>query len=250
MCVCLFTGSASRLSRKSTYHHCTLLYSADCAALTAVLRPSCPGIHSNATPSVPSPVTNLLDHVPTLQWEELLNSLAHQYRTGAQLFACNSSEVCPLLVVDCNSQNNMFFPLFSEFNFSTASTIVDPDDETAFPGLSQAAAELRSWEWMFGKTPKFSVQAPLDLMEDRSLAHSLGQLQMTIKNGVIESCDLNVPADWLPQWQCSKLSSVLIGERFCRHRAASAITTMLRCENGDLQNRLHNLCDALVAVMG
>lgn len=120
MCVCLFTGSASRLSRKSTYHHCTLLYSADCAALTAVLRPSCPGIHSNATPSVPSPVTNLLDHVPTLQWEELLNSLAHQYRTGAQLFACNSSEVCPLLVVDCNSQNNMSFFFFLSFQSLTS----------------------------------------------------------------------------------------------------------------------------------
>lgn len=85
--LCLFAGSASRLSRKSSYHHCTLLYSADRSALSAVLRPSCPGIHSNATPSVPSPVTNLLDHVPALQWEELLNSLAQQYRTGTELFA-------------------------------------------------------------------------------------------------------------------------------------------------------------------
>lgn len=142
------------------------------------------------------------------------------------------------------------FFLSSEFNFSAASTFVDPDDKSAFPGLNQAAAELRSWEWMFGKTPKFSVQATLDLTEDRSLAHSSGQLQMTIKNGVIESCELDVPADWLPHRLCSELSSVLIGERFCRHRAAAAITTLLRCENGDLQNRLHNLSDTLLAVMG
>lgn len=73
---------------------------------------------------------------------------------------------------------------------------------------------------------------------------------MTIKNGVIESCGLDVPADWLPRRLCSELSSVLIGERFCRQRAAAAITTLLRCENGDLQNRLHHLCDTLVAVMG
>lgn len=145
---------------------------------------------------------------------------------------------------------NVIFFLSSEFNCSAASTFVDPDDKSAFPGLTQAAAELRSWEWMFGKTPKFSVQATLDLMDDRSLAHSSGQLQMTIKNGVIESCELDVPADWLPQRLCSELSSVLIGERFCRHRAAAAITTLLRSENADLQNRLHNLCDTLVAVMG
>lgn len=83
----MFAGSASRLGRKSSYHHCTLLYSADRSTLAAVLRPSCPGIHSNATPSVPSPVTNLLEHSQTLQWEELLNSVVHQYGTGTELFA-------------------------------------------------------------------------------------------------------------------------------------------------------------------
>lgn len=82
--IAVFAGSASRLSRKSSYHHCTLLYSADRSALTAVLRPSCPGIQSNATPSVPSPVTNLLEHAPTLEWEELLDSVVHQYRTGTR----------------------------------------------------------------------------------------------------------------------------------------------------------------------
>lgn len=82
----LFAGSASRLSRKSSYHHCTLLYSADRSALAAALRPARPGIHSNATPSVPSPVANLLEHAPTLQWEELLDSVARQYRTGTELW--------------------------------------------------------------------------------------------------------------------------------------------------------------------
>lgn len=81
----MFAGSASRLSRKSSYHHCTLLHSADRSALAAVLRPSFLGIHSNATPSVPSPVANLLDHAPTLQWEELLDALVHQYNAGTLL---------------------------------------------------------------------------------------------------------------------------------------------------------------------
>lgn len=143
-----------------------------------------------------------------------------------------------------------FSSKYSEFNLGIASTHVDPHDESVFPGLSQAAAELRSWEWMFGKTPKFSIQTILKLMDDGSLSHSSGQLQLTVKNGVIESCELDVPRDWLPHRLCSELSSVLIGERFCRHRAAAAITALLRCEKGDVQNRLHNLCDALVAVMG
>lgn len=81
----VLSGTASRLSRTSSYHHCTLLHSADRSTLSAVLRPSCPGIHSNATPSVPSPVTNLLDHAPTLKWEELLEAVAHQYGSGTLL---------------------------------------------------------------------------------------------------------------------------------------------------------------------
>uniref|UniRef100_A0A3Q3X5J0 BPL/LPL catalytic domain-containing protein n=1 Tax=Mola mola TaxID=94237 RepID=A0A3Q3X5J0_MOLML len=212
------SGTASRLCRKSSYHHCTLLHSADRSALTEVLRPSCRGIQSNATPSVPSPVANLLDHAPTLQWEELLNALANQYNT--------------------------------EFGFSAAATLVNPEDESAFPGLGRAAAELRSWEWTFGKTPKFSVQTALDLTDNRSSVRSSGRLHAEVKNGVIESCELDVPADWLPRQLSGELSGVLVGERFCRHRAAAAIAVLLRFESGELQNRLHKLCDSVVSVMG
>uniref|UniRef100_UPI0037E9AA67 lipoyl amidotransferase LIPT1, mitochondrial n=1 Tax=Semicossyphus pulcher TaxID=241346 RepID=UPI0037E9AA67 len=212
------SGSASRLSRKSSYHHCTLLHSADRSALSAVLRPSCPGILSNATPSVPSPVANLLDHAPTLQWEELLDALEHQYNT--------------------------------EFGFSAASTLVNPADDSMFPGLSRMEAELRSWNWTFAKTPKFSVQTALDLRDARSAARCSARLHMEIKNGVIESCELDIPAHWLPQRLSGELSGVLVGERFCGHRAAAACTALLRSESGELQDRLANLCDAVVSAMG
>lgn len=127
---------------------------------------------------------------------------------------------------------------------------VNPADESAFPGLSQATAELRTWEWTFGKTPKFSIQTVLKLMDDRSLECSTGQLHMVIKNGIIESCVLDIPSDWLPQRLSRDLSSMLVGERFCGHRVAVVVTALLRCEGGELQDRLHNLCDAVVAMMG
>ncbi|XP_039998313.1 lipoyltransferase 1, mitochondrial [Xiphias gladius] len=211
------SGTASRLSRNSSYHHCTLLHSADRSALSAVLRPSCPGILSNATPSVPSPVANLLDRAPTLQWEELLDGLVHQYN--------------------------------AEFGFSSALTLVNPADESTFPGLSRTATELRSWDWTFGKTPKFSVRTLLDLTDGRS-ARSSAQLHMEVKNGLIESCALDVPADWLPRRLSGELINVLVGERFCPHRAAAAAAVLLRSESGELQTRLHNLCDAVLSVMG
>lgn len=127
---------------------------------------------------------------------------------------------------------------------------MNPAEESVFPGLSKVAAELRSWEWTFGKTPKFSVQTVLDLMDDQSCAHSSAQLHVEVKNGTIESCKLDIPADWLPQRLSGELSGVLVGERFCQHRVAAAVIALLRSESGELQNRLHNLCDAVVSVMG
>lgn len=138
----------------------------------------------------------------------------------------------------------------SEFGLSAASTVIDPADESVFPGLGVAAAELRSWDWTFGKTPKFHIQTPLELRDDGASARSSAQLRMGVKNGVIESCELDVPAGWLPRRLSDELSGVLVGERFCQHQAAAAITALLRSESGEPQDRLHNLCDAVVSVMG
>ncbi|XP_037552309.1 lipoyltransferase 1, mitochondrial [Nematolebias whitei] len=212
------SGTASRLSRKSSYHHCTLLHSSDRPALSTVLRPSRAGIQSNATPSIPSPVTNLTDHAPSLEWDQLLEALAQQYNR--------------------------------EFGLCSASTIVDPSAESSFPGVGSMAAELRSWEWTFGKTPKFSIESRLQLTDEQLGARCPAELHMEVKNGRVDSCRLDVPADWLPLQQSRQLSDVLVGERFCPHRAAAAVTELLRSESGQLRRRLLNLCEAVVAVTG
>ncbi|XP_061540072.1 lipoyltransferase 1, mitochondrial isoform X2 [Phycodurus eques] len=212
------TGSASRISRKSSYHHCTLLHSADHSTLLPILRSSCQGVHSNATPSVPSPVANLVDHDPTLTWEALLDALADQY--SAEFGGCGTMNA------------------------------VNPADESTFPGLSRMSAELRGWDWIFGKTPKFSIQTLLKMTDDLSSAGRTVRLRLEIKHGVIESCSLDVPTCWLPHSLSSELSSVLVGQRFCPHHTAVAFSMLLRCESGEKQNRLRRLCDAILAVMG
>ena len=112
------------------------------------------------------------------------------------------------------------------------------------------AAELRRWDWTFGKTPKFSVETLLELRDEPLSARCSAQLHMEVKNGLVESCRLDVPAEWLPLWLSRQLSEVLVGERFCPHRAAAAVTELLRSESGQLNRRLQNLSEALLAVMG
>lgn len=138
----------------------------------------------------------------------------------------------------------------SEFGFSSALTLINPSDEATFPGLSRMATDLQSWEWTFGKTPKFSVQTVLDLTDSRLSARTSAELRMEVKNGLIESCELDVPADWLPRRLSGQLSAGLVGERFCPHRLAAAVSAPLRSESGELQDRLNNLCDAVLSVMG
>ncbi|XP_072290723.1 lipoyl amidotransferase LIPT1, mitochondrial [Eucyclogobius newberryi] len=212
------SGSASRLSRKASYHHCTLLHSADGSALRSVLRPSTPGIHSNATPSVVSSVTNLTDHAPSLTGPELMQALVQQYNI--------------------------------EFGVSSPLTLLDPSDESLFPGISRVASELRSWEWTFGKTPKFTIRTELNLLDDLTLERTTAQLHIELTNGLISSIDIIVQDQWLPQRLMSKLFEVLMGERFCPHRAAAAISMLIRSEQDDTQRRLHNLSNAVINVMG
>ncbi|XP_029942233.1 lipoyl amidotransferase LIPT1, mitochondrial [Salarias fasciatus] len=212
------SGTASRLCRATSYHHCTLLHSADRSALSSVLSPSCPGILSNATPSVPSPVANLRDHAPSLRLEELMDGLEQQYN--------------------------------AEFGLGAPPALVDPTDESAFPGISSMAAELRRWDWTFGRTPKFSLDAELRLLDEQTGARRPARLRLEVRGGRMDSCRLDVPADWLPERLSLALSDVLLGERFCPFRAAAAVCTLLRSESGALHARLRNLGDAVVSAMG
>lgn len=135
-----------------------------------------------------------------------------------------------------------------EFGLSAPSTFIDPEDESAFPGLSEAASELQSWEWTFGKTPKFRIETMLELVDGD--CSSTARLHVEVKNGVMESCELDVSSDWIPPPLSSELSDLLVGERFCRHRAAAVLTAALRCESGELHGRLRMLCEAVLSAMG
>lgn len=134
MVLLLFSGSASRLSRKSSYHHCTLLHSSDRSTLTTVLRPSCPGIHSNATPSVPSPVTNLVDHAPMLQWEELLDALGDRYNTGSGFWSCKNLVQTKSGIQSPVWNNQMFYwqNMFSYSKTASSSTSLKPPESVKY----------------------------------------------------------------------------------------------------------------------
>ncbi|XP_030636594.1 lipoyl amidotransferase LIPT1, mitochondrial [Chanos chanos] len=210
------SGTAAKLGRAAAYHHCTLLCSADRTTLSSVLKSTCEGIKSNATPSVPSPVKNLLDEDPTLDSNTIMEAIASRYNV--------------------------------EFGFDSPVITIDPSNETLLPGIHKMTHELRSWEWVYGRTPKFSISTDfvVDEMSDINVT-----LNIEIKNGIVESCLLDIPHDWLHPETLKEFCSLLTGSKFCPNETAVLIASFMRAnhESNELTTKIHNLFEKVVSVM-
>ncbi|KAM9454698.1 lipoyl amidotransferase LIPT1, mitochondrial [Clarias gariepinus] len=207
------SGTAARLGRTAAYHHCTLLCSADRSILSSVLKSSCAGIKSNATPSVPSPVTNLSDHDPTLTPDSLMDAIASQYN--------------------------------KEFDLDSPVLTVDPESEAPIADIHKRTSELKNWDWVYGKTPKFSICTSF------TVGNTNIGLEMNIKNGVVETCVMDVPRDWLSVDFVKEFCSSLTGVRFCPNEFSVAAAAFLRTTPSSRQHAQNTLrlCESIVSVM-
>ncbi|XP_070252770.1 lipoyl amidotransferase LIPT1, mitochondrial [Myotis yumanensis] len=190
------SGTASKIGRTTAYHHCTLLYSTDETLLSSLLKSPYQGIKSNATASIPSVVKSLSEKDPTLTSEILTDAIAAEYAA--------------------------FHHIENQIN------LINPADETRFPGINSKARELQTWEWIYGKTPKFSIVTSFNVLHEQSLLEI--KVLIDIKKGRIEICNIEAPDHWLPRKICDKLNSTFIGSKFCPIE-----TTMLT-------NGLHEAC--------
>ena len=122
------SGTAAKLSRAGAYHHCTLLVSVDTSSLHAALNNPALGpgvIETNATRSVRSPVENLANlEVGAGDAERLILRLEEAI---ARLVSEDGDIVS-----------------------------VEPCEEN-YAGLEKIVRGYESWDWIFGKSPKFTV---------------------------------------------------------------------------------------------
>lgn len=211
------SGTASKLGRTVAYHHCTLLCDADSSVLPLVLQSPCTGIQSNATPSVPSPVRNLSQAHSSLTCETVMDAVAKEYSL--------------------------------EYDNKPHIHVVDPTDETIFPGISRKKHDLCTWEWIYGKTPKFDIVTSFQILHEDSVIDV--KLSMAIKNGCIESCSIILPYQWLPKEQCDELQNILVGSKFCTSETVLLVSTLIRSSPQDyeIQTKWNILCEKLISVM-
>ncbi|KAM4797130.1 lipoyl amidotransferase LIPT1, mitochondrial [Rhinophrynus dorsalis] len=211
------SGTAAKLGRTVAYHHCTLLCNADRSLLPSVLKSPYYGIQSNATPSVPSLVRNLSEADCSLTWDVVMDAVASGY--AAQ-------------------QNN-----------KPHVHLIDPQDESLFPGIAQKKKELCTWEWIYGKTPKFGVNTSFHILFNHSFIDI--HLSLNIKNGLIETCTMDLPLQWLPEDLCKELQDTLVGSKFCPSEISLLVSTLLRTchQDAEVLAKWSMLCEKLLSIM-
>lgn len=127
------SGSAFRESRDRAFHHGTLLINANLARLANYLTPNPKKLESKGRASVRSRVANLVEFTTAK------NGLSHE-------------DLEPVLIEEFTSE------YFNDYGMRPEIKILDPVDLNSVDYLSEKVAEFSSWDWRYGKAPKFNQQ--------------------------------------------------------------------------------------------
>ena len=131
------SGSAFRHTADRSYHHCTLLVDSDLERLSNFLKPAAHSIESKGIASVRSEVANLKDFVPSLTPEAVIGEVTAEFfrRYGGTDGAGRNGE---------------------GGDEEGCIEVVDKGVSAKDPDFIKTCNELKSWDWLFGKTPPFT----------------------------------------------------------------------------------------------
>lgn len=163
------SGTAAKLGRPNAYHHCTLLVNSNKLHLSDALVKDEAEIVSNATKSVRSPIKNLTDVNRNVNIPQLISAIGYEYlRTHA---------------VELNDEGQDLLQKQRGFQ------LINPTEKW-FPGLMALRETFASWDWRFGKTPKFTVQKDIQLSAGND---SCFQMKMDVEKGLIGDIFIAMP---------------------------------------------------------
>ena len=150
------SGSASRLSQKFSYHHCTLLFNSDLQNMK--LLNSNLVIKTKATPSVRSKCANITKFMnEKIDIEDLIKHVCEKY----------------------------WKKYWSKWSIPYLYHYIDPETPEIEAVLEKSLNELRSWEFIYGSTPKFTLEIQL----------TNAKISLTINNGFIREVKVDGDGD-------------------------------------------------------
>lgn len=165
------SGTAAKLGQPNAYHHCTLLVNSNKLHLGESLVKDNAEFISKATASVPSPIKNLADVNRTVNIQQLLSAIGYEFlRTPATQLTDGGRDL-----------------LMKQLGFQ----LINPTEKW-FPGINELRENFSSWDWRFGKTPKFAVQKSIQLKSDGDRQHDM-KVKVDVEKGLIQEISLIVP---------------------------------------------------------
>lgn len=202
------SGTAAKLGHPNCYHHCTLLVNSNKNHLNeSLMKNEKAEIISKATSSVKSPIKNLADVNKSVNVQQLLTAIGYEFlRTPAEKLCDGGREL-----------------VMQQRGFQ----LINPTEKW-FPGLSELRENFSSWDWRYGKTPKFSVQKNIQLKAGDE-SHNL-KLNVEVEKGLISNIELLLKnsTDVMP------IVSSLIGKPYNEdnfEKIANALVNVNNAEN-------------------
>jgi len=189
------SGTASKLGRNS-YHHCTVLVNASMEALSNALHKNNPGIKSTATESVRASVKNISEVSPNVRVEDTLAAVGWEY-----------------MRTDSDGNDGGKEQLAKQRGFK----MINPTNEW-FPGLDKLQTDFESWEWTYGKTPKFTITRAFRVPQDLAGTNN-GDLVITVEvdKGIMTNMEFHLPPDFTADATLDTTLTTLLslkGQRF------------------------------------
>ncbi|KAH8320647.1 hypothetical protein KR067_006388 [Drosophila pandora] len=164
------SGTAAKLGHPNCYHHCTILASANKLHLGESLAREPANYISRATASVPSPIRNLVDVNKSVNVAQLRSAVGYEYlRTAAT-------------ALEDGGRTQMM----KQRGFQ----LINPTEKW-FPGIEELRANYSSWDWVIGKTPKFTVEKDLDVKGDDQGMKL--KLSVEVEAGLMKEIGIQLP---------------------------------------------------------
>lgn len=198
------SGTAAKLGRPNAYHHCTLLVDVNKHALNLALKKTETRIITNATESIRSPIKNLKEVNSHVKVDQLLSAIGWEYLRTKSLTAHDGGHK----LVEKQKGFQMINPT-----------------EDWFPGIKNLTEEFQSWDWTYGKSPKFSVTRLLEAPIPGSINRLL-KLIIDVEKGIVQDIKMTLPSD------LNQYASVITNLRGMRysHEITNSIVKATGCK--------------------
>ena len=91
--------------------------------------------------------------------------------------------------------------------------VTEPLTDDQFPGISKIYSDIKDWNWVFGKTPKFAIKRTF-AVHDKNIGWGSLRVKLTLEKGFVSECKIRHETKALSDLLLTQLNEGLTGVPF------------------------------------